>query len=160
MKDKIKEFLLNLFFPRFCLGCKKEGIYLCDDCKATLGTLEYQYCLCNKNPVRLSRAGKCKRCHHKTLSGLYFALSYQESSLTKKLIHYFKYPPYIKELGITFSSLIIEHFLLSGKDPKKIFKNGLLIPVPITKKELKKRGFNQAEEIAQDLSKILKISLS
>ncbi len=41
MKNKIKEFLLHLFFPSFCLGCKKEGIYLCDDCKMTLGIIVF-----------------------------------------------------------------------------------------------------------------------
>ncbi len=170
MKSKTKEFFLNLFFPRFCLGCKREETYLCEDCKSTLEILEHQYCLCNKNPLRLpspphlsigkrNRAGKCKRCYSKKLSGLYFALSYQEKSLTKKLIRQFKYPPYIKELAKPLSSLIIEHFLLLNKDLKQIFQGGLLTPVPLTKRKLKKRGFNQAEEIAKELSRVLKIPL-
>ena len=34
-----------------------------------------------------------------------------------------------------------------------------LIPVPLFKRKLKKRGFNQAEEIAKELSRVLKIPL-
>ena len=148
--NKIKDFLLDLFFPRFCLGCGKEKTYLCEDCKATLGILEEQYCLCNKNPIRLPspphqnlwrgrKTGKCKKCYSKKLSGLYYALSYQENPLTKKLIQQFKYPPYIKEFAKPLSSLIIEHFLLSSKNIKQILKGGILIPIPLTQKKLKKR---------------------
>ncbi len=131
---------------------------------------EHQYCLCNKNPFRLpspphvsigkrNKAGKCKRCYSKKLFGLYFALSYQEKSLTKKLIHQFKYPPYIKELAKPLSSLMVEHFFLLNKNPQQICQGGVLIPVPLAKRKLKKRGFNQAEEIAKELSKVLKIPL-
>jgi len=146
---------LDIFFPRFCFGCKKEGTYLCDDCKAVLEISEYNYCLCEKNPLRLPSAGKCQRCQSKKLSGLYFALSFQESSLIKKMIHQFKYEPYVRELANPLASLIIDHLLLS--DPSPFAKGEGLIPVPIDKKKLKKRGFNQAEELAKELSIALKI---
>ena len=35
------------------MGCQKEGKLLCQDCKAILDISEYNYCLCNKNPLRL-----------------------------------------------------------------------------------------------------------
>ena len=50
---KTKEFLLDLFFPKLCLGCQKEGLYLCDDCRALLDVSEYNYCLCDSKPIRL-----------------------------------------------------------------------------------------------------------
>ena len=154
--DKIKDFLLDIFFPRFCFGCKKEGTYLCDDCKAILEISEYNYCLCEKNPLRLPSARKCQRCQSKKLSGLYFALPFQESSLIKKMIYQFKYEPYVRELAKPLASLVVDHLLLSEKNLKE-FENGYLIPVPIDKKKLKKRGFNQAEELAKELSIALKI---
>jgi predicted amidophosphoribosyltransferase len=103
--NKPKQFLLDLFFPKFCLGCRKEGLYLCDDCRAILDIGEFDYCLCGKNPLRLpaeqKKHGKCPRCRDKALSGLYFALSYKEKQLTKKLILQFKYQPHIKDLAKT-----------------------------------------------------------
>jgi predicted amidophosphoribosyltransferase len=33
---KIINFLLELFFPKFCFNCQAEGDYLCQDCQATL----------------------------------------------------------------------------------------------------------------------------
>lgn len=155
-----KEFLLDLFFPKFCLGCKKEGVFLCEDCRTLLDISEFDYCLCDKKPFRLppeSKNGKCQRCQNKKLSGLYFALSYKENSLTKKLIRQFKYQPYIKELSQTLASILIEHFLLSKKNTDEIWQNSILIPVPLDTKKLKTRGYNQSEELANELSKILKI---
>ena len=157
---KIKNFLLDLFFPKFCLGCQKEGHYLCQDCKEILDINQFDYCLCDKNPFRVppdSKFGKCPKCQGKKLSGLYFALPYKEKQLTKKLIYNFKYPPYLKDLSKTLSSLIVEHLILSGKNTDEIWENSVLVPVPLDKKKFKTRGYNQSEELAKELSKILKI---
>ena len=157
--SKIKVFLLELFFPIFCLGCQKDGTYLCQDCKATLEILEFQYCLCNKNPLKinlqLNKYGKCNRCYDKKLSGLYFALPYKGSALTRRLIHQFKYQPYIKDLAKTLALLLAEHFFISGSNKEDVWQNSVLIPVSLDKKKLKRRGYNQAEELAKELSKIL-----
>ena len=155
----IKDFLLNLFFPCFCLGCQKEGVWLCQDCLATLDILENFYCLCIKNPRMMAKPGKCKKCHSRKLSGLYFALPYQENPLTKNLIQRFKYPPYLKDLSGSLSALIIKHFLLSEQNTEEVFKDSALVPIPLDKNKIKRRGFNQAEEIAENLSEFLKIPL-
>ncbi len=162
MMQKIKDFLLELFFPSFCLGCQKEGTYLCDDCQSILEISEYNYCLCGKNPLRLpdgSRNGKCPRCQDKKLSGLYFALPYKEKFLTRKLIHNFKYKPYIKDLAKILTGLLIEHFILAKNNTNQTWENSILIPVPLEKKKLKDRGYNQAEELAKELSKVLEVPL-
>ncbi len=156
MFSVIKKVLKNIIFPKFCLGCGREGNYLCEDCKSTLDILENQKCLCNKNPLLLPDAGKCKKCSSKKLSGLYYATSYKENYLIKRLISNFKHEPYVKELAQPFSLLIIDHFLLSGKNLGKIFKKSILVPVPLYKKELKKRGFNPATLLAEALSENLK----
>lgn len=153
--SSLKGFLLNIFFPRFCLGCQKEGSYLCQDCLSLLEILEYHYCLCKK-PKRLLGTGKCHACYHRKLNGLYFATSYQNQFL-QRIIHRFKYEPYVKELAKPLAYLIITHFKLSSKP---LFdSNWTLVPIPLHPKKEKKRGFNQAEEVAKELSKELNISL-
>ena len=153
-------FILDTLFPKFCLGCQKEGSYLCEDCRALLDIAEYNYCLCEKSPVRLlpeQKTGKCNRCSDKKLSGLYFALPYKERLLTKKLIYQFKYKPYLKDLAKTLASILVEHFIKTEKNTNEIWNNGVLIPVPIYKDKLKIRGYNQSEELAKELSKVLQI---
>ena len=152
--------LLDILFPKFCLGCQKEGTYLCDDCRTLLDISEFNYCLCDTNPARIlpnSKNGTCSKCKNKNLSGLYFALSYKESQLAKKLIHQFKYKPYLKDLAETLASVLIEHFIKTGKNTNDIWENSVLVPVPLDKKKFRIRGYNQSEELAKELSKILQI---
>ncbi len=159
-KFQISNFVLDLFFPKFCLGCQREGTFLCEDCKATLEILEYDYCLCEKNPHLIppdrQGPGKCPRCQDKKLSGLYFAISYKKP-LAKTLIHQFKYQPYTKKLAKPLASLLIEHFILTKKNADEIWENSVLAPVPLFYKKLKDRGYNQSEELAKELAKVLKI---
>lgn len=157
---KIKTFLLNLLFPKFCLGCQKEGSFLCEDCKSLLDISEFNYCLCEKDPKIVSlytKLGKCGDCQNKKLSGLYFALPYKENPLTKKLIFFFKYDPYIKELSKTLSDILVEHFIKNNKNTNEVWGNSVLIPVPLDIKKLKSRGYNQSEELAKELSKTLSV---
>ncbi len=155
MEKQIKNFFIELLFPSFCLGCKKEGELLCQDCKATLDISEYDYCLCSKNPLRLPggvKNRKCQKCKSKKLSGLYSALPYNEKALTKKLIYNFKYEPYIKNLSKELSSIILEHFILTKKNTEDFWHNSILIPIPMHKNKLKRRGYNQAEELAKEIA--------
>ena len=153
MLKKLISNCLDIFFPKHCFGCQKQGTYLCDDCKTCLEISEYQYCLCSKpKPF----PGKCHQCKKKKLDTLYFALSYQKP-FVKKIIQQFKYSPFIKELSHSLASLIIEHFYLLSKQPD--FSPFILIPIPLSVKRLKWRGFNQAEEIAKELSKFLAIPI-
>lgn len=160
---KIKDFLLELFFPSFCFGCKKEGTYLCQDCREILEISQFQYCLCDKDPIRLElsteKQGKCQRCSEKKLFGLYFALPYKEKALTRKLIIQFKYEPYIKDLSKTLAGLLIEHFVILGKNTDDFWQNSALVPIPLDKNKLKLRGYNQSEELAKELSKMIKAPL-
>lgn len=162
--DKHKDFLLNLLFPKFCLGCQKEGLYLCDDCRSLLDINEFDYCLCDTKPIRIlpgaSNSGKCPKCRDKKLSGLYFALPYKEKPLTRKLIYQFKYQPYLKDLAQTLASILVEHFVLSQKNTDETWNNGILVPIPLDRKKLKTRGYNQSEELAKELSKILQIPMA
>lgn len=166
--EKIKNFILDLFFPKFCFNCQKEGNYLCPDCQSLLEISQYQYCLCQK-PQRLFQGGKCQTCHSKKLNGLYFATSYQ-NSLVKELVQKFKYKPFIKELAKTLSTLIITHFQLLDNKPNFFYPvspsdlgrrsngtNFILLPIPLNEKRRRWRGFNQAEEIAKELAKFLKL---
>src|SRR4030042_3246256 len=139
----MKDFLFNLFFPKICLGCGREEEYLCQDCKAIL---------------EISRIHFRYKTQH--LSDLYYSCGYQ-NFLIKKIVKFFKYEPFLKELSKSLSSLIIEH-LQSSENPPPFLSGGqdfVLIPIPLEKRRLKRRGFNQAEEIGKELSKFLKIPL-
>lgn len=134
----IREFILDLLFPKFCINCGKEGSYLCEDCFSLIDISERQVLGDHIGPP------------------LHWATSY-DNFIVKKLINQFKYEPYIKELAKPLSSLIVAHLINLNKQSS--FQDFILVPIPLHKKKLKKRGFNQANEIAKELSKFLKISV-
>jgi ComF family protein len=153
--NKIKKFLSDIFFPKFCLGCNREGNYLCKDCKAILDISQYRYCLC-KEPKILSQEDKCLECQNNKLNGLYSAVDYQ-NPLIKLLIQKFRYEPFIKDLAKPLASVIIDHLQLL--DDKPDFTDFILIPVPLSKRRFRWRGFNQATKIAKELSKNMDLAL-
>jgi len=174
---KVKKFILDLLFPKFCLNCNKEGSYLCQDCFSLIDIAERQYCPFCSSPRIVLDGKTCNSCRNsKKLAGLYCPTSY-DNFIIKKAINQFKYQPYIKELAKPLASLIIaylvnlkklgdfsdftpHHFLENNLKQTKFTENGagfIIIPVPLHKKKLKKRGFNQAGEIAKELSRFLKI---
>ena len=137
MKKNFKNFLYELFFPKFCLNCKRERSFLCQDCAALFEI-----------------SGFHKVFKTKYLDDLYFALEYK-NPLIKKLIQNYKYEPFIKELSKPLSSLLFARLQLL-EIPLPIHES-IIIPVPLEKKRLKWRGFNHAEKLAVELSDLLSV---
>ncbi|MBM3250872.1 MAG: ComF family protein [Candidatus Nealsonbacteria bacterium] len=127
--------IFDILFPKFCVNCQKEGSYLCEDCFSLIDISEKQYHLL------------------KSINCLYCPSSY-DNFIVKKLINQFKYQ-FIKDLAKPLSFLIITYLI--NLDKVKILKDFVLVPIPLHKKKLKIRGFNQAEEISKELSKFLEI---
>jgi ComF family protein len=134
-----KNFILDLLFPKFCFGCKKEGSFLCQDCLATIDIFKEH-----------------RKLKIKFLDDLFVATEYK-NFLVKRLILALKYEPFAREIAKDLANLIKIHFKFLNK--KLNFSDFILIPIPLSKKKLKWRGFNQAEEIGKDLSRFLKIPL-
>ena len=156
---QLKEYLFEVLFPRTCLGCRREGSWLCEDCIATLDIQNWS--LCPVSQKRVLDFKTCENCRSKTkLTGLFTPLSF-ENPLIKKAIHQFKYEPFVKELAIPLSYIIISHLNLIELPASSYAVAGgqgpVLIPVPLHKSRLRWRGYNQAEELAEELSKSLGI---
>ncbi|MBC7073916.1 ComF family protein [Candidatus Parcubacteria bacterium] len=135
----LKEFLLDLLFPKFCLGCKKEGSFLCQDCLATINFA--------REPLIFKK---------EILEKVYFIADYSNPVL-KKAILQFKYEPFLKELAKDFGKLFEIYFQILAEKPN--FSNFILVPIPLDKKRENWRGYNQSEQLARVLSKLLKIPL-
>lgn len=136
--NSLKEFILDILFPKLCVNCQKEGSYLCQDCFSLVDISEKEYYFL------------------KNLNGVFCPASY-DNFIVKKLINQFKYQPYIKELAKPLAFLIIAY--LTNLDKVQYLKDFILIPIPLHKNKLKVRGFNQAEELARALSRFLKLPL-
>lgn len=144
-KNEIKNFILDLIFPRFCVGCNLEGSLLCRKCAGKIIQIKAQIC---PECQRLSENGKfCKKCAKKfDLSGIIVAAYFEEGPI-REMVHNFKYNHVLelkKELTDLLNKAVNQEF-------------DLITFTPLHHRRLAERGFNQSEVLAQELSKRVKI---
>lgn len=153
---KIKKYILDLLFPINCLGCGREGFWLCNICQNKLRFNENFICpICRKN----SAVGRvCSYCKNRTdLSGCLVVFS-SKDYLINDLIKVFKYNG-VLETGELIADKLDEFleqkfFFKKEKNkqvPELFFDSAgtLVISVPLHKKRFCQRGFNQAEILAE-----------
>ena len=159
--EKIKafrNFLLDLIFPKECLSCGKEGLYLCSECLKKIELNKKFYCTFCKKESDLSKV--CPSCQGQTVLKAVWLASDYNNELLQRLIHNLKYN-YIEELAEILSRLIINYLEENKIFQNLNFKNEEIIfaPVPLHKKRLLQRGFNQSYLLAEKLSNYYKIPI-
>jgi len=137
-------FLLDIFFPKVCVECGKEGSEICDKCFQKIDVRKNQQC---PHCKRDNADGKfcsdyCKIDY--SFDQLIVCTDYKQ---IKKLIIKFKYK-FSRDLIKTFTKLL-------SRELKNCTSEASVIPAPIHKKNFKKRGFNQALLLAKAINQIL-----
>ena len=142
--------ILDLLFPKYCVGCKKIGSYLCFECKNKLEIIKVQNCpVCGHKSITGTTHPLCKKRY--SLDGSTSIFNYKNP--IKQAVHQIKYR-LIKDEIKTFTDFMLQNL------PNNFPKFDLIIPIPLHPKKLKERGFNQSEEIAKIISQNLKITLA
>lgn len=132
--------LLNLPFPRFCLGCGYVGVFLCRACEESMVKLQTPLCFyCNK-PSLLGLTHPA--CRKKDGVDGYISL-YKYGGLFKKILLESKYRGAYTVLEDIFS--FPQHSLFSILHKWKILFNPIATCVPLHEQRMKERGFNQSD---------------
>jgi competence protein ComFC len=149
--------LLDLIFPKRCVNCRKSGEYICDNCFSYLSFDVKNLCLvCIQPSYNGITHQKCKNKY--SIDGIISAISYNK--IAKKLIYSFKHKPYISDLGGFLSELFTESIIQNEEFNKSIASDKwLLVPIPLSSSELRKRGYNQSQILAKALSEKLNIKV-
>jgi len=139
--------LLMLFFPVNCLLCGKRlpstGEVICLGCEQKIPRTGYTGQ--HKNPVFLGFWG---RVHVEHCTSLF---RFEKGSSYQSLLHDLKYRGN-RKVGLYLGRLL-------GHDLKNspYAQCDVIVPVPLHRKRLRKRGYNQSEIIATGVSEILNI---
>src|SRR5258708_283605 len=142
---------LEFIFPKRCVQCKKPGSYLCEDCFAFLSFDAKSLCLVCQRPIPDGMTHKA--CLGKyAIDGCFSAIPYNRTA--KKLIYSFKYSPFVSDLRKIIGELLYE-YLLQNEAFQKLIKdeNWVFVPIPLHSEKLRKRGYNQARILSEELSK-------
>lgn len=141
--------ILDFFLPRFCVSCRKKLIIneeiICAQCFSHFEVADFE---------RIENEYIKKFSEDNYLSDFSSAFIFQEGFELQKLIHSLKYDKNYhvgKFLGKITAELLSEKILL--------WKSNLIIPIPLHILRKADRGFNQANEIANGISKSLKIPI-
>lgn len=171
---KIWLFFLDLIFPIECLGCGRDGFWICEDCFKEIEFKPKQYCLHCKKENDFGQF--CRSCGIiYSLDGVWIAALYDELIISRAIkslkYHFVKaLADDLSELPILFienllkQNRIFKFGLAEGADWKKLkqaenlpqailnFKDNLIVPVPLSRNRLRWRGFNQAELLARKIA--------
>jgi ComF family protein len=139
---------LDLLLPARCGGCGRLGAWLCDTCRGTCRRLEEP--LCPRCGVELPfvKAGCGCRTRLRSLRRLRAATAYEGP--VELAIHRLKYEGW-RPVGRPLAGLIADRLAVDG------LAAPLLVAVPLHPRRLKERGFNQAELLAAELRRRLRV---
>jgi len=134
---------ISIIFPRICAGCGnslwKNEESLCHFCEYHLPKTNFH--LDFENPVTRLFWGRVN-----LESGAAF-LYFNKGNKVQRLIHQLKYKGR-KDIGIWLGA----HYGRSLRDAPPFNSADAIIPVPLHKKRLMQRGYNQSEQFAIGLS--------
>ena len=129
--------------PRLCFGCNvrlyRGEQHLCTVCRNQLPLTEYNFT--EENAIDRIFYGRIP------IEKAAALLFYRETGIVKNLIHYLKYKNQ-EPIGI-FLGDWYGHLLKGESSLKPI---DLVIPVPLHKSKLRKRGYNQVAEFARRIA--------
>jgi len=127
----ILDTILNIVFPVNCVSCGKSGSDLCPKCLSTSPAAERE-----------------------SANWIFPSFDYRHPPI-KKSIWLFKYKGK-KRLASVFADVMYGKIIeeLSELSVMSNFRDPILIPIPLSKKRYRERGYNQAELICRELIKM------
>lgn len=144
MKRSVLSLIEDTLFPPRCVGCgnatKTNAFPLCDVCLHSIPRHTYLFC-----PKCGNRIPQCmKMCHPDRKYVLGAAVDFN-NHITQNLIHSFKYAGQ-RRSAHPIGDIVAEYVL--NNDILNFLDNPLVFCVPIHKKKLRARGYNQAGLLA------------
>jgi len=143
--------VVNLFFPKVCYTCNNELLdfenYVCTKCRHNLPITNFHFD--NNDAVEKVFYGRVKVENATSL------LRFENKGIVQQLIHNLKYKGY-EDIGIFLGEWL-------GNELKTIetyHDIDIVIPVPLHKNKLKKRGYNQVDKFAQEIARALAVSFN
>ena len=144
--------VLDLIYPPLCPACNHDlrpaGLMTCLRCFSQLPW--FSNCDLKDNPITDRLAGRL------LLSDGFALLYFVKEGLSQQLIHQIKYK------GDRTTALTVGQWLGQQlvKDLKTACPWDIIVPVPLHKRKLRRRGFNQSEVFGAGLAEVLGIPLA
>ena len=143
--SRLKRVALDLLFPPWCIGCGREGNYICDSCQRLLPFIYPPICPRCGRP--LSQENLCPGCTEEQVEIDGIRSPFLFNGVIRQAIHELKYRN-LRALAPLLASFLND-FLLENPVPGDV-----LVPVPIHRKRQRERGYNQSSLLARELGRL------
>lgn len=152
----IKTRILPLLYPGHCPVCNtilSYGTLICPKCEHKLSFTSSPVCFSCGKPISSPEQEYCYDCRifPKSFQGGCALLLYNEKSRPAMMAFKYKNARFYSHF---FTQAILKHH----QTQLRKWHPDAVIPIPIHKNKYKKRGYNQAELLAKDLSVLLNLS--
>lgn len=146
--DQLMINLLNLLFPKICLACDSHlndnEIHVCTYCRNELPVTNFHS---DKNNAVASRLyGRVNFQHATSL------LWFNKKGIVQHLLHNLKYKGH-QDVGVFLGTWLGQE-LRHNESYKTI---DVVVPVPLHKSKLRKRGYNQVDKFAREIAQALSV---
>ena len=156
------DFLLDILFPKKCIGCGKKEAYFCKECVTDIKQGDLVCPKCEKLTIGGQTHPICRR--RFGLDGLW-SLGVYEGTL-RKAIQKLKYEPsLVRDFAPGLVDIMLEYWVryqpyVLDQIKKDKGVGWVVVPVPLYWYRENKRGFNQSKLLGQILSKKLGLDYS
>lgn len=148
--------VMNIFYPRRCPICGgivlPIGELICNGCQKKLPIIQEPRCKKCSKPIENEERELCYDCSKRVFHYQYgYALWVYNETLQKSMVA-FKY-----KNKAEYATYYIRELMKYYRKPIQIMKVDVIVPVPIHKKRLKQRGYNQAALLAKGIGEALEL---
>ncbi len=143
--NKLKRMAIDLLFPQRCVGCGREGDYICRVCRQSLLPIASPVCpRCGR-----SQAGGvlCPDCNYwqAAIDGIRSPFIFD--GVIRRAIHELKYRN-LRAIAVPLAKLLHD-YLTTNPVPGEV-----LVPVPLHQRRWRERGYNQSSLLSQELGNL------
>jgi ComF family protein len=143
----LKRAALDLLFPRWCIGCGREGDYVCPACRQSLPEITPPVCGRCGRPLQDLKGALCPACAEaeSRIDGIRSPFLFD--GVIRRAIHEFKYNN-LRALAPVLAGMLYD-YMVRNPPPGDI-----LVPVPLHPRRLRERGYNQSALVARELGRL------
>ena len=135
---------LDTLFPPRCFGCGRYGSFLCSSCDVSAPRLEQPFCRICAQPG--ATVGVCIECAHRPPPVEGIRVPYLMQGTIREGVHSLKYRN-VRAAAPTLAGLL-------GPSLEPAPPGDALVPVPLHRKRLRRRGYNQSALLAREVGKL------
>ena len=142
---RLREAALDFIFSPYCVGCGREGAFICPACRQSLQRIMPPTCpRCGRPQPSGIVCPDCVR-WQAVIDGIRSPFRFE--GVIREAIHQLKYQN-LRALAVPLAGMLQEYL---SANPLEF---DVLVPVPLHRKRLRERGYNQARLLAQELGKL------